>query len=234
MQDKLEKLIKVVYRKWRGDLSVAEEAHPDEETLACFLENRLSRQESESLKTHLINCDACAEKVAMQLKILADENRDAPAELIQAAKGIMAPEGQASVLEIFLRLKEKAVELLGATGDILVGQELVPAPVLRSRKQKDFQDEVTILKDFKDIRVEAKIENKAGRAFSLIVVIKEKPTLKVMKDLRVSLIKDDLELESYVSDTGKVTFEHVLLGRYTIEISSLDSKLASVLLDIKA
>jgi uncharacterized protein YjbK len=54
-----------------------------------------------------------------------------------------------------------------------------------------------------------------------------------MKDLRVTLIKDDVELESYITDSGKVTFEHVLLGRYSVEISSVDNKIASVILDIK-
>ena len=41
---------------------------------------------------------------------------------------------------------------------------------------KDFKDEIIILKDFKDVRVEAKIENKGGRAFSLTVAAKEKKT----------------------------------------------------------
>ena len=123
---------------------------------------------------------------------------------------------------------------MNTTGDILVGQEFVPAPVLRSRKAKDFKDEVTILKDFKDIRVEVKIENKVGEAFDLTVLVKEKESQKVIKDLRVTLLRGDLELESYLNDPGKVIFENVLLGKYTIEISTLESKLASVLLEIKA
>jgi hypothetical protein len=115
----------------------------------------------------------------------------------------------------------------------LVGQELVPAPVLRSRNIRDFKDEVTILKDFKDVRVEAKIENKLGSSFSLTVIVKEKPDLQVIKDLRITLFKGDMELESYHVDSGKVTFEHVACGSYTVAISSLTTTLASVLLDIK-
>jgi succinate dehydrogenase/fumarate reductase iron-sulfur protein len=98
---------------------------------------------------------------------------------------------------------------------------------------KDFKDEVTILKDLKDIRVEVKIENKAGKAFCLTIMVKQRQTQKIIKDLRVTLLKDDLELESYLTDSGSVTFEHLLLGSYTIEVVSTEDKLASILLDIK-
>jgi hypothetical protein len=65
------------------------------------------------------------------------------------------------------------------------------------------------------------------------VLVKEKESQKVIKDLRVTLLREDLELESYLNDFGKVVFENVLLGKYTVEISTLESKLASVLLEIK-
>jgi hypothetical protein len=233
MQNKLEKLIKMVYKKWRSDIPGLQEPHPDEQAIACFLENRLSKNESESIKMHLINCDICAERVAMQLKLKPEEDKEVPGGLIAAVRDLVSSKERFSALEIFLRLKNEVLQLLDTTGDVLVGQELVPAPLLRSRHPKGFQDEITILKDFGDIRVEAKIENKKGQAFSLTVIVKEKPTQEIMKDLRVTLIKDDVELESYITDSGKVTFEHVLLGRYSVEISSVDNKIASVILDIK-
>lgn len=234
MLDKLGRLIKLVYKDWKEDKQgLRTEEHPDEEDIACFLENRLSQQDCESIKRHLINCERCSEVLAIQIRLKPAEIKKVPQELLERVKGLVTPEDKASVLEIWLKLKQRALEILSTTGDVLVGQELVPAPVLRSRKIKDFQDEVTILKDFKDIRVEAKIENKGGQAFSLNLVVKEKTTQRIMKDLRATLIKDDLELESYLTSTGKVTFEHVLVGKYTIEISNIESKLASILLDIK-
>lgn len=234
MQEKIDRLIRAVYRNWKAD-NLKAEPHPDEETFVCFLENRLSRQEAEAIKEHLMNCDSCAEIIAVQMKLKdTGEAKELPLDLLERLKCLGQQQDKVSSLDIFLKLKEKALEILSTTGDVLVGQELVPAPVLRTRKIKDFKDEVTILKDFKDIRVEAKIENKNGGAFSLTVVVKEKTTQKVMKDLRVTLIKDDIELESYLSDSGRVHFEHVLLGKYTVEISAINNKLASILLDIKA
>src|SRR3989338_2361153 len=187
----IEKLIKLVYRQWKEDSPPIEARHPDEEVLACFLENRLSPEENEEIKTHLIICDTCSQGVSAQLALKPIEEKELPLELI-----------------------ERLLEILSTTGDVLVAGEFVPVPVLRSRKVKDFKDEVTIVKDFKDIRVEAKIENKQGRSFNLTIVARNKATQEVMKDLRVSLIKGDLEMESYLADTGRVTFEHVLLGKY--------------------
>lgn len=232
MQDRWERLIKIVYRKWKAEQLQVPEPHPDEESFACFLEGRLSEEENARLKTHLIDCNRCAEAVLIQAR-LQESQEKVPQELLEYVKNLVKSEDKTPVLEIILKLKEKALELLNTTGDILVGQELVPAPLLRSRQMKDFKDEVTILKDFKDIRVEVKIENKHGEFFNVTVMVKEKEAQKVIKDLRVCLLKDDLELESYLNDTGKVTFEHILLGKYTVEISTLENKLVSVLLDIK-
>ncbi len=233
-QNKLEKLIKMVYKKHKADYQNQELVHPDEEDLACFYEGKLSGQEEEQIKLHLLQCQRCMEIFATLANLEVSEDKQVPQELIEQAKSLVSPEGKISLLEILLKLKENILELVNTSGDVLVGQELVPAPVLRSRQIKDFKDTVTILKDFQDIRVEVKIENKAGRAFSLSVVAKEKPTAKMIKNLRVTLLKDDLELESYVADSGKAVFEHVELGKYRIEIENLQQKVASVLLEIKS
>ena len=234
MQDKLEKLIKLVYRKSKAAQAKIGEAHPDEETLVCFLESRLSEKENEAIREHLLSCDSCAEAFALSLKDGLEE-KEVPAELLARVKNllILIAEEKPSVLGIVLRFKEKLLELISTTGDILVGQELVPAAVLRSRSIKDFKDEVIILKDFQDIRVEAKIENKDGKSFNLTITVKQKQTQKIIKDLRVTMLKEDLELESYLTDYGSVIFEHVLLGKYKVEISTIYNKLASILIDIK-
>ena len=223
----------MVYKKWKLGSAKIEEAHPDEEALACFLEGRLAKEENERIRAHLLSCDDCIEAVALNLGMETIEAKEVPAELLGRVKDLFVAQSNPPVLEIVLRFKEKLLELLHTTGDILVGQELIPAPILRSRSIKDFKDEVTILKDFQDIRVEVKIENKGAGGFNLIVMVKQKQTHKLIKDLRVTLLKDDLELESCLADTGAVTFEHVLLGKYKVEISTLENKLASVLLDIK-
>jgi hypothetical protein len=233
MQDRLEKLIKLVYKGWKADHLDKEAQHPDEEALVCFIEGRLTVEENDLIKEHLIICDNCAQAVAMNLAAVGTETKEIPEELLNRLKHLLICKDEPSILEIILKLKEKTLEVINATGDVLVGLELVPAPVLRNRSIKDFKDEVTILKNFKDIRVEVKIENKGGREFNLNILVRQKQTLETIKDLRVMLIKDDLELESYLTDSGTVIFEHVLFGKYVVEISTVENKLASILLDIK-
>ncbi|MDD4953744.1 MAG: zf-HC2 domain-containing protein [Candidatus Omnitrophica bacterium] len=233
MPEKLEKFIGLLYKNWRSQNPRAREsAHPDEETLACFLEGRLPRNDAEVVRAHLLNCDRCAEIFALSLKNQPQEI-EVPEELLKRVKAMATPAQDTTLLEIILKLKDQFLEVINTTGDLLVGQELVPAPLLRSRSIKDFQDRITILKDFHDIRVEVKIENKAGKAFDLAITVRNRQTQKVIRDVRVTLIKDDLELESCLSDSGVVIFEHVLLGKYKIDISTVTQKLASVLLDIR-
>jgi len=233
MPDKLERFIKFIYKKWKSDNLKKDEAHLDEEALVCFLEGRMTQEDSESGKTHLLNCDACAEVLAFCLSVNRNEDRKVPEDLLNRVRDFIPKETGDGFFEIALKVKDRVLEIINTTGDILVGNELVPAPLLRSRKMQDFKDEVTILRDFKEIRVQAKIENSGSGTFTLIILVKEKQTQKIIKDLRVTLLKDDLELGSYLTDTGSVTFEHVFLGKYKVEISSSDEKLASVLLDIR-
>jgi hypothetical protein len=233
MPDNPEELIKVAFRGWKKDAAKLTEAHPDEEALACFLDGRLDNAEAGALQEHLLCCRQCMDAFAIAMGE-AGAAEGVPEELILKAKALV-PVGMAqAVLDICVLLKEKALELLATTGDVLVGQELMPAPVLRSRDIREFKDEVNILKDFPDLRVEARLENKGGKALSLRIAVKKRPTQELLKDLRVTLIRAGTELESYLSGSGAVTFEHVLAGKYRVEISSPEEKLAVMELDIRA
>ncbi len=233
MQDKFEWLVKSAYRKWKTSFHKEEKIHPTEEEMVCFLEDRLSVGEKDKLKIHLLNCKICAESFAMQLKLRESQEKKVPTDLLAKVKNLARNKDELPFLEIFLKLKEDIFELINTTGDVLVGQELIPAVILRSRKIDKFKDEVTILKDFKDLRVEIKIENKPGKYFDLSVIAKDKGTSAIIKDLRITLIRDDLELASYLSESGKVIFEHINMGKYTVELSDIEAKLASILLEIK-
>lgn len=231
--DKKEAFLKSLYLKWKEASIPHASSHPDDETLACFLEEKLPAQETERIKEHLLACKDCAELVILQLETPPGELLEPPREMIEQAKALLSDEEERPVLEVCLQLKEKTWEIIKVTGDILFGQELVPAPVLRSRNIKDIKDEITIFKDFQDITAHLKIVSKKKDTFTLSVLIKDKATQKAAKDLRVSLIKDDTELESYVAESRTVTFENILLGRYTVEIADLDKKAASILLDLR-
>ncbi|MFA5362475.1 MAG: hypothetical protein WC335_04420 [Candidatus Omnitrophota bacterium] len=230
-EQKLEKLIAAVYGKWRDSRQKKISAHPDEESLALFIEDKLSSPESDKIREHMIQCRQCAELIAAQVR-RTDEEPEFASALIEKIKNNVAQELGNYFLEIMLRVKDRTLEILHTTGDVLVGQEFVPAAVLRGRSIKDFKDEVIVLKDFKDIRVEIKIESRDGGIFAAAVVVRDKGTQSVIKDARVILLKEGVELESYVSDSGKVCFEHIPLGAYCVEIVYAGEKSAVIVLEI--
>ncbi|MFA5157089.1 MAG: hypothetical protein WC532_06860 [Candidatus Omnitrophota bacterium] len=232
MPNDLEKLIKLVYRKHKSGSPIPKE-HPDEETMACFVEGKLSPAEEQNIRRHLVECSLCAEVFLAQINLDISSAPEISDDLIIKTKSLFPQAKIIPVLEVLLQLKEGLMDLLATNGDVLVGQELIPAPVLRSRQIKGFKDEVLILKDFAGIRVEMKVEKRGGSAFGLSVSVRDKQNLRVIKDLRITLLKGDTELESYINDSGKVVFEHVTLGKYTVEIADLKEKLAAILLDIK-
>ncbi|MFH0762695.1 MAG: hypothetical protein V1925_02265 [Candidatus Omnitrophota bacterium] len=238
MMDKLEDLIKAVYRNWQSAKAEEQPAvHPDEEALACLLEGRLGPEEAEAIKAHLVTCRHCSEAFSLNLmEAQALPEKELPQETLTYIREMLGiqPQHKGPLLEIVLQFKDRAIEILRTTGDVLFGQQVLAASLLRARKIKDFKDEVIILKEFGDLRVEVRVENKPGGAFDLNISVKDKQTQKPLKDLRITLIRQDLELESYLAGSGAVSFENILLGSYKLEISNVDDKLATVVLDIKS
>ncbi|PIQ91004.1 MAG: hypothetical protein COV71_01530 [Candidatus Omnitrophica bacterium CG11_big_fil_rev_8_21_14_0_20_41_12] len=231
MLNYLEKLVRIIYREKKNSRGSKLKDHPNEESLACFLEDKLSAADKDVIIKHLLSCDRCAEYLSVQLKIQPHLSLDVPVPLLEKVKKLVNQEAGGILLEIFLKLKDKAIEIIQTTGDVLVGQELIPAPVLRSRQVNEFKEEVCILKDLQQIRVLAKIQNKDHKSFNLTISVKDKQSQKIPQDLRITLIKGGVELESYLVDSGSSYFENILPGNYTVEISRQGQKEA--LIDLK-
>jgi len=245
MLNNFEKITRIIYRERKGSEPFTGQDHPGEEDLACFLEDKLPENDKNMLLKHLLNCEACAEYLSIQLKIQPHLSLDVPAPLLEKIKKLVGQQAGENLLEIFLQLKEKAMEIIQTTGDVLLGQELVPAPVLRSRKINEFKEEVSILKDLQQIRVLAKIQNKSTKSFNLTITVKDRwpqghglasnnQSHRTNENLRVTLIKDGLELESYINDSGSSFFENILPGDYIVEVSRQGQREAVIDLKVKA
>jgi hypothetical protein len=234
MLNDFEKIIRTIYREGKVKAPFIGQDHPSEENLACFIENKLPAKDRNIIRKHLLRCETCAECLSVQLKIHPHLSLDVPAPLLEKVKEMVSLQAGENLLEIFLRLKEQALEIIQTTGDVLFGQELVPAPVLRSRKINEFKEELSILKDFQQIRVLAKIQNKSIKNFNLTITVKDKQNQKNDLDLRVTLLKDGLELESYINDSGSSFFENISPGNYSVEISRQGQLEAVIDLKVKA
>ncbi len=233
MENYIEKITRIIYRQWKEAQRFTGQDHPDDERLACFLEDKLCAKDRNIVQKHLIGCDMCAEYINIQLKVKPHLSLDVPAPLSVKIKKLAVEGAKENLFEIFLKLKDKVLEIVQTTGDVLVGQELVPAPILRSRRINEFKEEVSILKDLQQIRVTAKIQNKNTKSFNLTITVRDKLSQKIHKDLRITLIKDGIELESYMIDSGSSFFENILPGEYLVEVSRLEQKIAVIDLKVK-
>lgn len=234
MDEKLDKIIRLIYKGWKADYSKAIDEHPDEEAMVCFLEGRLPEAESEGIKSHIVKCSRCADIVVAHFRLQSQQSEAVPdGKIVEKIKHPIDNPVD-NILEVVLRLKNKCLEIVNATGDVLMDQELIPVSVLRSRQIKKFKDELVILKSFGEARLELKVENKDGEYFNLIITVKHKQTQALLKDVRITLLRQDTELESYLVDSGTATFEHVSLGKYTIDVFSSESRIASVTVEIEA
>ena len=229
-----EKISRIIYREWKGAGRLVNNEHPTEEALVCFLEDKLAPVDSDLMQKHLLKCAICVEYLSTQLKIAPHLSKDVPDSLLEKVKKIIGSDVKENVFEIFLKLKEKAWEIIQTSGDVLVGQELIPAPVLRSRKINEFKEEVSILKDLEEVRILAKVESKSSKIFSLSIIIKDKQDKQVSKDLRITLMQGEVELESYISDSGGSIFENISPGNYRVEVTQAARMIALIDLKVKA
>ncbi len=233
MFDYFEQIVKIIHREWKLKGCPGSSEHPDAGSLACFLEDKLSLTDKQRVLQHLLYCDSCAESLSIQLRIQAHLSLDVPEPLLERIKQLLDKDRSENLLDIFIKLKEKALEIIQTSGDVLLGQELVPAPVLRSRKISEFKEELSILKDLQQIRILAKIQNKSTQSFNLTITVKDKLGNQLDKSLRITLIKDGLELESYISDSGSSFFENIPPGNYSVEISRQNQSAALIDLKVK-
>ncbi len=232
MIDPIERLIAMAFKEWKKGETGPQE-HPSEEELACFLEGKLDEEAVGRLKEHLITCDACAELLKADLSLMPGQDMDVPQDLLEAAKAMVKRQPQSTILDLVLKLKTAGFEILSTTGDVLLGQELIPAAVLRSRNIQEFKDEVVVLKDVKDCRIEIRAQCRQAGVFGMSISAADKKTQKPLKDIRITLSKDEVELESKVSDSGKVAFEHIEPGKYSIEIAGPKENIGVISVDVR-
>jgi hypothetical protein len=64
----MEAMVKKAYRLWSSRNAGEACGYVDEETLACFIEERLSIEERREIIAHIADCAVCAEAIAFTLK----------------------------------------------------------------------------------------------------------------------------------------------------------------------
>jgi hypothetical protein len=232
MTERIERFIAMAFEDWKKN-QPSMSGHPSEEEIACFLEGKLNKKDAHVLKEHLACCDACVSLIAADLHAYPVEELDVPPELLARARAMVSGSTGVDLLEIVLQTLKQGFEIVKTTGDVLFGQEYVAASVLRSRNIGEFRDEVVVVKDFADSRIEAKIQAQDHKGFRLSVFAKDKRTQKPLSDLRITLSRDDIELESRITEKGEAVFDSIAPGRYSVKISGLKTTVAQLVVEVR-
>ncbi|HQO37898.1 MAG TPA: hypothetical protein PLP56_05030 [Candidatus Omnitrophota bacterium] len=232
MSDRIERFIAMAFEDWKKEQPQSA-GHPSEEEIACFLEGRLDKADAERIRMHCASCDECAQLLAAELGSYPQETIEVPRKTLEAAAAMVSDDRRAPELYIALKMRDFGFEIVRVTGDVLFGQEFIPAAVLRSRHITDFRDEITMVRDFSAGRIEVRIQAGRDASFAVTVSAADKKTHRPLQDLRVTLSRDDIELESKVAQQGKAVFDHVPAGRYAIAVAGIKTGIGRVVIDVR-
>ena len=170
--------------------------------------------------------------MADRLKV--EELGPVPDYLVESAKDLLAERRGVKFLDIAVTVVGEFVQGLKTTGDILsgVGQDLQYAGAMRSDKDEKVS-RIAVRKVIEDVCVEVDISRASGELSNVVLKVTDNVRKTPRIDLRVTLIRDDIELESYVTEGGTRSFENVHPGKYVLQISDMKRILGIVSLEIK-
>lgn len=240
MDKNIESILKQVLNKLKvTKKSRSKGACLTEMDLSCIIDGKVSELERDKLLAHVLTCQSCTELLGAHLKVMNAINNnvalEAPEEVVQAAINLYNPEVGVNFLEVALNLKEKFIELVRTTGDILIGPQLVPIPVLRSHgEESQFTDEIKIVKEFDNILTEVGVEKKKPDICDVEIRLTDKETKKKIEGFRVTLNKNGKEIESSLIEDGKVIFKDVRPDKYVVSIIKDDKKFGIIEIVITA
>ena len=219
-------LIKKVYKRWKASRGAMPVKHPDEETLACFLDGRLTEPEEAYVKEHILDCGRCAEIVSAAAAeedfpgpVLGEERK---AELKELFSGATLPEAEFS-------WKDGVFRFLRSSGGLSARRYALEGLVRGRRPQGSGK---AVLRSVRgSLRFEITVSGCSGGLFSIRCGIHGRLP---PGDIRASLSCRGREYESKVIPAGRGGFDCVPAGDYLLEISSPEGvRLAAVRLLLK-
>lgn len=195
-------------------------ACPDEERLVDYLEGRLSEKDRFSVEKHLSDCDECLEAVVITKNLMKDADRveltEVPSHVTESAVDMVTGRPMKSQRTVIGRLGRSIKKSFSWVSEAFqMGPWGTMEPVLvRGSKTSTTQDLVQLSVRLKGIKAQIEIE-RTGDEKAHIRVRPHDPD-KHQKALRVTLIKGEREIASYILEADYVLFEDIPSGEYTI------------------
>jgi len=224
----IDNIIKYAYARFKkGNNAKPHKACLSEEDMVCFLENKLVDRDRTRVLNHLVSCKECAQTIkenyALRNVLEDDAIPDPPVYLAERAKKLFNTVIEGNVLDIVLKLKDRIIDIVSTTGQILQSYQqssLSPALAFRSDKKQNESNDVRISKQFEDASVNVEIEKQKANLLNISIHITDPKSKERIEGIRVNLVKKDRELESLLSERGKVKFEKIKPDAYKIALMS--------------
>lgn len=213
---------------------------PDDETIACYIDGLLSSKEKALFENHLRSCVECCQMIEIQKKVALLQNKEefmeVPSYLVVSAKSLFEQKQKIEFLEIVATVVDDFLKGIRTTGEIISGltaesQGVFSSVIMRSGSSQK-PTSFTVKRIFKDVRVEVLVSRANGDMSNIVLKFRDDRTDAMRTDLRATLILDNIELESYVTRNGKVAFENVRPGSYSILVSNLKVNVGVITMEL--
>ena len=204
-----------------------------DEIIACLAEGLLKGDDLKIAESHIAKCPLCMDLFEAQKACVQERQQGAfdyaPAALIKRAQELVPQEQYCGFLDIALSFKERILEVIKTTGEILPSFNTAFA----IRGDQDAHSVSVIREIFNDIQILVEVSRQADQTFRVVLKSIDQQTQVPVDDLRITLFHGEVELESYVALNGRVVFESLLENDYSIRISRMGILVGSVHLSLK-
>lgn len=200
-----------------------------QEMMAYYAEGLLPPQERRRVADKIARDPAAQESIRIQehLALMPDAGQAAvPESVLQQAVDLVPACSGGGVWDVVVHLGRTAIEYLTSDG-LAVPGTLGGAPVLRGSHNGP-QRSVVLNKQTSSLKIQMEIFLEDRRGHCVAVDLKKIPAQKSPEDLRVTLRRGDVELESHVARQGRAVFENIRQGRYFLEVTDDHRSLARI------
>lgn len=186
-----------------------------DEAITGILENKLSVARRDSFMAHLTRCDECLDIFVATYKVLNPETLSVADEIISKVKSYYKKMRRfVMVIKLF---PDHIAPLILEPG---FTQIQIPVPgTTRGYGRRKKANHTVVTKKTPPFLFELEIEKIKENLCQIQVYVCNIISNSPSESLRLSLYKDNRELDSYILEEGKVVFDDVKKGRYLIKAS---------------
>lgn len=200
-----------------------------DEVIASYVEGKLPLAEKENIDRHVSLCPLCRQLLAAQSYVALRQKEEGlaqvPLDITRRAKDLVPDVLASNILQIAVEFSKQVLEVIKTNGMIIASPQLA----LRNGKAAEAKL-LFIRKELGCLQVEAEISQQDDDLNTVIVKLKQDGRL--VQDARITLLKENQEIESYISLNGEAVFSDLPQGYYRIEISRPEGIFGSIFLNL--